>query len=145
MRIYYPQERWSQAYTANVSIGQGYDLATPLQMAMAYATVANRGISYYPRLVKKVLNQDGTPVLDEDGKIAVPDQPKVHADFRTEVSPADIELERRGFWNVVNADGGTGGRARLRWRAGRRQNRHRSGEVQGQRRYNFVVCLLGAL
>ena len=36
MRIYYPQERWSQAYTANVSIGQGYDLSTPLQMAMAY-------------------------------------------------------------------------------------------------------------
>src|SRR5207244_3167583 len=56
---------------------------------------------------------DGTPVLDEDGKIAVPDEPKVHADFRPEVSPADIELERRGFWNVVNADGGTGGRARL--------------------------------
>ena len=27
--------------------------------------------------------------------------------------PADIELERRGFWKVVNADGGTGGRARL--------------------------------
>ncbi len=114
MRISYPQERWSQAYTANVSIGQGYDLATPLQMAMAYATLANRGISYYPRLVKKVLNQDGTPVLDEDGKIAVPDQPKVHADFRTEISPADIELERHGFWNVVNADGGTGGRARLK-------------------------------
>lgn len=113
MRINYPQERWSQAYTANVSIGQGYDLATPLQMAMAYAALANRGTSYYPRLVKKVLNQDGTPVLDEDGKIAVPDQPKVHADFRSEVSPADIELERRGFWNVVNADGGTGGRARI--------------------------------
>src|SRR5213079_3281873 len=86
---------------------------TPLQMAMAYSTVANRGISYYPRLVKKVMNQDGTPALDEDGKIAVPDQPKVHADFRTEVSPGDMELERRGFWNVVNADGGTGGRARL--------------------------------
>ena len=52
-------------------------------------------------------------MLDEDGKIAVPDQPKVHADFRSEVSPADIELERHGFWNVVNASGGTGSRARL--------------------------------
>jgi membrane peptidoglycan carboxypeptidase len=82
-------------------------------MAMAYAALANRGISYYPRLVKKVLNQDGTPALDEEGKIAVPDQPKVHADFRTEISPADIELERHGFWNVVNADGGTGSKARL--------------------------------
>jgi penicillin-binding protein 2 len=113
MQIHYPQERWSQAYTANVSIGQGYTLCTPLQMAMAYATIANGGISYYPRLVKKVLNQDGTPILDENGKIAVPDEPKVHADFRPEVSPADLEMERRGFWKVVNEGGGTGGRARL--------------------------------
>lgn len=113
MRIHYPQERWSQAYTANVSIGQGYDLCTPLQMAMAYSTIANRGISYYPRLVKKVLNQDGTPVLDADGKIATPDEPKVHADFRNEISPADMELVRQGFWKVVNEGGGTGGRGRL--------------------------------
>jgi penicillin-binding protein 2 len=88
-------------------------LCTPLQMAMAYSTIANGGISYYPRLVKKVLNQDGTPALDENGKIAVPDEPKVHADFRPEISPADLELERRGFWKVINEDGGTGGRARL--------------------------------
>src|SRR5467141_3227520 len=57
MAIHYPRERWSQAYTANVSIGQGYVLASPLQMAMAYATVANGGVSYYPRLVSKILNQ----------------------------------------------------------------------------------------
>jgi penicillin-binding protein 2 len=113
MRIHYPQERWSQAYTANVSIGQGYDLCTPLQMAMAYSVVANGGTSYYPRLVKKVSNQDGTPARDENGKIAVPEEPKVHADFRSEISPTDMELERRGFWKVVNEDGGTGGRARL--------------------------------
>jgi penicillin-binding protein 2 len=113
LRIHSPQERWSQAYTANVSIGQGYDLCTPLQMAMAYSAIANGGISYYPRLVKKVLNQDGTPVLDENGQIAVPDEPKVHADFRNEISPADIEVARRGFWKVVNEGGGTGGRAHL--------------------------------
>jgi penicillin-binding protein 2 len=113
LRIYSPQERWSQAYTANVSIGQGYDLCTPLQMAMAYSAIANGGISYYPKLVKKVLNQDGTPALDENGKIAVPDEPKVHADFRSEISQPDIELARRGFWKVVNEGGGTGGRAHL--------------------------------
>jgi penicillin-binding protein 2 len=113
MRIHSPQEKWSQAYTANVSIGQGYDLCTPLQMAMAYAALGNKGVSYYPRLVKKVLKQDGTPVLDENGKVAVPEQPRMHADFRGEISEADIELARRGFWKVINEDGGTGGRARL--------------------------------
>ena len=46
MRIHYPRERWTSAYTANVSIGQGYDLVSPLQLAMVYATVANGGVSY---------------------------------------------------------------------------------------------------
>jgi penicillin-binding protein 2 len=107
MRIQHPNEKWSSAYTANVSIGQGYDLATPLQMAMAYSTIANGGISYYPRLVDRVLNQDGTSVLDAEGKIAVPQTPKLHADFRRDLTPEQIEIVRGGFWKVVNEDGGT--------------------------------------
>jgi penicillin-binding protein 2 len=114
MRIQHPNEKWSSAYTANVSIGQGYDLATPLQMAMAYATVANGGISYYPRLVDRVLNQNGSPVLDADGQIAVPSTPKVHADFRNDLTPEEIELVRHGFWEVVNEDGGTGSVAQMK-------------------------------
>jgi penicillin-binding protein 2 len=114
MSIHYPRERWSQAYTANVSIGQGYVLATPLQMAMAYATVANGGISYYPRLVDKLLNQDGSPVLDEKGQPVVSPKPKVDADLRNDFTRDQIELVRRGLWKVVNEDGGTGGRARLK-------------------------------
>ncbi|MGI8957781.1 MAG: penicillin-binding protein 2 [Chthoniobacterales bacterium] len=114
MAIHSPQEKWSSAYTANVSIGQGYVLASPLQMAMAYATVANGGISYYPRLVEKVLNQDGTPALDADGKVAFPETPKVHADLRNDFTPAQIELVRRGLWKVVNEDGGTGRVARMK-------------------------------
>jgi penicillin-binding protein 2 len=113
MRIAHPNERWSSAYTANVSIGQGYDLATPMQMAMAYSTIANGGISYYPRLIDRVLNQDGSPLLDADGKVAVPQTPRVHADFRTELTPDQIETVRRGFWKVVNEDGGTGRAARM--------------------------------
>ncbi|HEX4664993.1 MAG TPA: penicillin-binding protein 2 [Chthoniobacterales bacterium] len=113
MRITHPNERWSSAYTANVSIGQGYDLATPLQMAMAYSAIANGGISYYPRLVDRVLNQDGSPLLDAEGKIAVPQTPKLHADFRDELTPDQIETVRRGFWRVVNEDGGTGRAARM--------------------------------
>ncbi|HEY2614446.1 MAG TPA: penicillin-binding protein 2, partial [Chthoniobacterales bacterium] len=114
MQIHSPREKWSQAYTANVSIGQGYDLASPLQMAMAYATVANGGVSYYPRLVDKVLNQDGSAVLDDNGKVAVPQTPKVHADLRHDFSADQIEMVRRGLWKVVNEDGGTGGRGRIK-------------------------------
>jgi len=45
-----------------VSIGQGYVLASPLQMAMAYATVANGGVAYEPRLVKTVLTPEDKPL-----------------------------------------------------------------------------------
>jgi len=114
MQIHHPQERWSQAQTANVSIGQGYTLVSPLQLAMAYATAANGGTCYYPRLVDKVLNQDGSPVLDEHGKVAVPQTPRMRSDLRREVTPDQIELVRKGLWRVVNEDGGTGGRARLK-------------------------------
>jgi penicillin-binding protein 2 len=114
MQIHHPQERWSQAQTANVSIGQGYTLVSPLQLAMAYATIANCGICYYPRLVDKVLKQDGSPVLDEHGNIAVPQTPRARSDLRKELSPDQIELVRKGLWKVVNEDSGTGGRARLK-------------------------------
>ena len=114
MQIHHPQERWSQAQTANVSIGQGYTLVSPLQLAMAYATIANGGACYYPRLVDRVLNQDGSPVVDEHGKVAVPQTPRVRSDLRQEMSPEKIDLVRKGLWKVVNEDGGTGGRARLK-------------------------------
>ncbi|MEI9897887.1 MAG: penicillin-binding transpeptidase domain-containing protein [Chthoniobacter sp.] len=67
----YPDIKWTSAQTANASIGQGYVLASPLQMAMAYAAVANGGVAYEPRLVKTVLTPDGKPALDENGQEAV--------------------------------------------------------------------------
>src|SRR5437762_10031093 len=102
MRIHYPRERWSSAYTANVSIGQGYDLVTPLQLAMVYATVANGGISYYPRLVQSVTDADGKPVLNEKGTPVVPAAPKIRRDLRFDFKREQIELARRGLWKVVN-------------------------------------------
>src|SRR6184192_1097056 len=112
MQIHHPQERWSQAQTANVSIGQGYTLVSPLQLAMAYVGAANGGTCYYPRLIDKVLNQDGTPVLNEQGK-PVSFAPRVRSDLRGELTPEQIELVRKGLWKVVNEGGGTGGRAHL--------------------------------
>jgi penicillin-binding protein 2 len=114
MRIHYPRERWSQAYTANVSIGQGYDLVTPLQLAMVYATVANGGVSYYPKLVQSVTSMvDGKPILNEKGEPVVNPAPRIHHDLRFDIPTQQIQLARRGLWKVVNEDGGTGGRARL--------------------------------
>lgn len=103
-----PNERWSNGQTANTSIGQGLVLASPLQMAMVTATVANGGISYYPRLVDKIVAQDGTLLLQEPAK--------VRADLIKEggIKPEELEKVRHGMWRVVNEGGGTGGRARMK-------------------------------
>ncbi len=114
MALHHPQEKWSQAQTANVSIGQGYDLVTPLQSAMVIATVANGGIAYYPRLIDRVLTPEGRPALDEDGTVAVPPGPKIRADLRRDFTAQQIELVRHGLWKVVNEQGGTGGAGRLK-------------------------------
>src|SRR5260370_40316535 len=55
-------EKWSQGQTANTSIGQGYVLASPLQMAMVAATVANGGDVYKPSIVYEIQEPDGTMI-----------------------------------------------------------------------------------
>src|SRR5256885_10013692 len=45
---------------------------------------------------------------------AVPAEPRIDSDLRLDFSPEQIEMVRRGLWKVVNEDGGTGGRARLK-------------------------------
>ena len=113
MRIHYPNERWSSAYTANVSIGQGYVLVSPLQLAMVYAAVANGGISYQPRLVQDVVSADGKPLMNDKGEYVIPRQPIVRGDLRTDFTREQIELARQGLWKVVNEGGGTGSRAKV--------------------------------
>jgi penicillin-binding protein 2 len=44
-------KRWFQGETVIASIGQGYMLATPLQLATATAALATRGVRYEPRIV----------------------------------------------------------------------------------------------
>jgi penicillin-binding protein 2 len=51
------RQKWFTGDTVSVGIGQGYMLATPLQLAAAVATLANGGTPVHPRLLKGV--QDG--------------------------------------------------------------------------------------
>ncbi len=108
-----PQARWSTGYTANTSIGQGSVEASPLQMAMVTATIANRGISYTPRLVARVLDQEGNDVKNEDGTLVAPSEPKIRADLRTGgITEDQIESVREGMRRVV--DSGTGKKAQIK-------------------------------
>ncbi len=92
---------WTEGDTLNLSIGQGYNLATPLQVAWMAATVANGGTVYKPQLVDKV----ETPA----GEILYRFQPVVQG--RLDASPANLAAVRRGLLGVVRS--GTGRRAAL--------------------------------
>jgi penicillin-binding protein 2 len=50
-------------------IGQGYDLATVLQVANAYAAVANGGKLYQPQVVREIRGPDGTVVRPFEPKL----------------------------------------------------------------------------
>lgn len=65
----YPEGNWYAGDNVNVSIGQGDTLVTPMQLANAYATFANGGTLWQPRLVDAVLNADGSPARTIASKI----------------------------------------------------------------------------
>ena len=56
------QEAWFNGDTINVSIGQGFMLATPLQLAVMTARIASRGKMIKPMLVQSI---NGVPVETE--------------------------------------------------------------------------------
>lgn len=51
---------WGKGDTYNLSIGQGFILATPLQIAVSFGSIANGGILYEPHIVRKIVEQDNT-------------------------------------------------------------------------------------
>jgi penicillin-binding protein 2 len=101
-----PRARWTNGLTANTAIGQGDVLASPLQMAMVTAAVANGGTVYYPRLIDRVVDQEGRTIEQEP--------PRVRSTLAADggLTAEQIERVRKGMWEVVNEGGGTAGRAR---------------------------------
>ena len=78
-RLHKNWEELSSDYTANLAIGQGYTLVTPVQMAQAMATLATGGTLYQTRLVKELRNHEGKVI----GEYNLP--PRDHIDIKPEI------------------------------------------------------------
>ncbi len=61
-------EKWLGGDTMNLSIGQGYMQATPLQVANMMAMVVNEGIIYKPHLLKDVRDPVTGEIVQETAK-----------------------------------------------------------------------------
>lgn len=53
------EQKWLPGDLINMSIGQGYVLMTPLQVASVYQTIANNGITMKPTIVDKFVDFQG--------------------------------------------------------------------------------------
>ena len=93
--------RLSDGDLANMSIGQGDTLSTPLQMAQAMATVGNGGTFYQTRLVRQVQSLDDKVVIGYDLRLR--DQ--------IAIKPENMAELRRAMVAVVTGGHGTAHRA----------------------------------
>jgi penicillin-binding protein 2 len=55
-------ENWSTGDTYNATTGQGYVLATPLQVLISVSTIANGGKVMWPHIVQEVLDGEGNVI-----------------------------------------------------------------------------------
>lgn len=89
-------EDWRLGDTFNAAIGQGFNLTTPMQLAVMLSIVANGGVKYQPYLVDSILNVDGS----------VFEKPKRHEGKHIDVSQQTIDYIRMGM-SATTQEGGT--------------------------------------
>ena len=66
-------QNWFNGDTINTSIGQGFMLATPLQLAVMSSRIASRGKVRTPQLVKAI-NGEALPVIEAEQDISISDR-----------------------------------------------------------------------
>ncbi|QFT56149.1 penicillin-binding protein 2 [Microbulbifer sp. THAF38] len=86
---------WFPGDSLNAVLGQGFVLATPLQLAVMTATIANRGTHYRPQMVKSING------VEQPAEIL----------HNLEARPENWDLVFEGMEAVVNHRTGTGKRA----------------------------------
>lgn len=97
------QTKWQEGETLSTAIGQGFNLASPLQICQMTATVANGGKLYRPQLIEQV--------VEPDGKVAQTFKPEL----LEEIKGLDnyMAIIREGLIGVVNGPHGTARSAKI--------------------------------
>ncbi len=96
--------KWPKGQTPNASIGQGFNLSTPLQLATMVAALGDEGAIKKPHLVHRIRDHDGNIIFAASPK-TIRKMSFVQKDTR--------KLLREMLRRVVEDRDGTGGRARV--------------------------------
>lgn len=97
-------EPWQGGETLSIAIGQGFNLVTPLQMAVMTAAVGNGGIRYKPQLIKKMVSVENTVTFEAQAEVV----------GRIPVAAETLERIKHGLWSVVNQQKGTAFASRIK-------------------------------
>ncbi|XVN43077.1 MAG: penicillin-binding protein 2 [Candidatus Rickettsia vulgarisii] len=84
------KSKWAMGDTMNLSIGQGFLLSTPIQLARFATAIANNGKLYVPQLVKN------EPIFEQ-----------------IEINQKHLDILKDGMYRAVNTPGGTGYYSRI--------------------------------
>jgi len=94
------KQKWYLGDTVSIGIGQGYDSTTPLQLAVATATLANNGTQMRPQLVRQIENAKSG--------VVIPRPPEIVSTLP--IKPENLALVRDAMIDVTRP-GGTASRA----------------------------------
>lgn len=88
---------WSEGDNTSLAVGQGDFLATPLQLAVAYAALENGGMIVRPHV--------GLQITDPNGRVLqqIAPKPARHVD----IPPTDLDAIRQGLRAAAQESGGT--------------------------------------
>ena len=90
-------QAWYEGDTVVAGIGQGYITTTPLQLAAATATIAERGLKYQPTVLLKLQQPNGITTTMQP----IPEQPIIAK------NPTTWDTVIQGMENVTSAPQGT--------------------------------------
>ncbi len=91
------QQIWYLGDTYNLSIGQGFLLATPIQIASAFSAIANNGTLYKPKLVDKIIDLEKELIEEKKPEII----------SNNLISPENLEIIREGMRQSVSFPNGS--------------------------------------
>jgi penicillin-binding protein 2 len=94
-------DSWKDGETLNFAIGQGYLVATPIQLAMMTAAVANHGKLLKPAIVRRIRSRDEGVVFDHEPVVR----------WTIPVESNVLDMVRSAMTAVVSTRRGTGRRA----------------------------------
>ena len=95
---------WQGGENLSIAIGQGYNLVTPLQMAVLSAAVGNGGVLYRPQVLKKV--------MDAEDRVVKKVEPEINGGIPA--GERTMEILRKGLLQVVHGNRGTARRIRIK-------------------------------